>query len=149
MDKIHPVVQLLAQRMESHPEEFTFNDKGSLAVTGRWGAWIAQLGWHFNEEEKELIYGRAKELIFGRVHKEVMDELLNGDERRAEAQAKVEPAKLNAQQQYSAVQQQIAMLKQQQIQPVLPGSYYELDTGLTQTAPTSLYGKALNLLGIK
>jgi len=149
MDKIHPVVQLLAQRMESHPEEFTFNDKGSLAVTGRWGAWIAQLGWHFNEEEKELIYGRAKELIFGRVHKEVMDELLNGDERRAEAQAKVELAKLNAQQQYSAVQQQIAMLKQQQIQPVLPGSYYELDTGLTQTAPTSLYGKALNLLGIK
>lgn len=135
MDKIHPVVQLLAQRMESHPEEFTFNDKGSLAVTGRWGAWIAQLGWHFNEEEKELIYGKAKELIFNRIHGEVMDELLNGDER--------------AQQQYSAVQQQITMLKQQQIQPALPGSYYELDTGLTQTAPTSLYGKALNLLGIK
>ena len=115
MDKIHPVVQLLAQRMESHPEEFTFNDKGSLAVTGRWGAWIAQLGWHFNEEEKELIYGKAKELIFNRIHGEVMDELLNGDERRADKVRRDEAIRQinaqRAQQQYSAVQQQITMLK--------------------------------------
>lgn len=83
-ENVHPVVRLLAKRMESHPEEFKFHSGGSLAITGRWETWISQLGWYFNEAEKELIYGKAKELIFQRVHEEVMDELLNGEERRAE-----------------------------------------------------------------
>ncbi len=52
-DNIHPVVELLAARMESHPEEFQFQANSSLAVTGRWAIWISQLGWHFNEAEKE------------------------------------------------------------------------------------------------
>lgn len=81
-EDIHAVVKLLVARMQSNPEEFKFNPTGSLAITGRWERWIAQLGWHFNEAEKELIYGKAKELIFNRVHEEVMEELINGSDRR-------------------------------------------------------------------
>lgn len=81
-DEVHEVVTLLLARMESNPEEFEFHASGSLAVTGRWETWIAQLGWHFNEAEKALIYGKARELIFQRVHGEVLDELLNGEDRR-------------------------------------------------------------------
>jgi hypothetical protein len=86
-DEIHPVVELLVARMDSHPEEFRYNPTGSLAITGRWETWIAQLGWYMNEAEKALIYGKAKELIFQRIHEEVLDELLNGDERRRKAEA--------------------------------------------------------------
>lgn len=83
-EDIHAVVKLLVARMQSNPEEFKFNPTGSLAITGRWERWIAQLGWHFNEAEKELIYGKAKELIFNRVHEEVMEELINGSDRKIE-----------------------------------------------------------------
>jgi hypothetical protein len=81
-DEPHEVVKLLVARMESHPKEFEFHASGNLAVTGRWETWIAQLGWHFNEAEKALIYGKARELIFQRVHEEVLDELFNGEDRR-------------------------------------------------------------------
>lgn len=85
-EEIHPVVELLAARMESYPEEFQFHADGSLAITGRWETWIAQLGWHMNEAEKKLIYGKAREVRFARIHEEVMDELLNGPQRRVEAE---------------------------------------------------------------
>jgi hypothetical protein len=86
-DNIHPAVELLAARMESHPEEFQLHANSSLAITGRWETWIAQVGWYLNEAERELIYGKAKEVIFQRIHEEVLDELLNGEQRRAEEQA--------------------------------------------------------------
>ena len=81
-EELHDVVKLLLARMETHPEEFRFHNTGTLAITGRWETWINQLGWYFNEAEKKLIYGKAKEIIFQRVHEEVMDELCNGEERR-------------------------------------------------------------------
>ena len=113
MDEIHPVVRMLLARMESHPEEFQFHATSSLAVTGRWETWINQLGWHFNEAEKELIYGKAKELIFQRVHEEVMDELLNGEARRAEKERahQEQLSKYLAQQQQAAGQVNAASLQ--------------------------------------
>jgi hypothetical protein len=81
-DEPHEVVKLLAARMKSHPREFEFHASRNPAVTGRWETWIAQLGWHLNEAEKALIYGKARELIFQRVHEEVLDELFNGEDRR-------------------------------------------------------------------
>ena len=133
-DNIHPVVELLAARMESHPEEFQFQANSSLAVTGRWAIWISQLGWHFNEAEKELIYGKAKELIFQRVHEEVLDELLNGEERRAEAEREREEIiRRGAQQQYASQLQQATLASQ------LPGTYLQgADLYNNQIAPTTL-----------
>jgi hypothetical protein len=99
--------------MESHPEEFEFHASGSLAVTGRWETWITQLGWYFNEAEKALIYGKAKELIFQRVHGEVMDELLNGPERRRKEAEEHEYERQMVMQGKLAQQQQQAQQAQQ------------------------------------
>jgi len=108
---IHPGVELLDARMESNPEEFEFHASGSLAVTGRWETWIAQLGWHFNGAEKALIYGKARELIFQRIHEEVLDELMNGpDKRRKEEEEREYERSLMMQQ--ALAQQQKAYVSQ-------------------------------------
>lgn len=86
-DNIHEVVKLLAARMESHPEEFPISSRGQLPIGGRWAPWLAQAEQLMNEAERELIYGKAKEVIFQRIHEEVLDELLNGEQRRAEEKA--------------------------------------------------------------
>ena len=83
VDKIHPVVELLAARMESNPEEFPVNPNGQLPIMGRWAPWLAQAEHLMNDAERMLLYTKAKEVIFQRIHEEVMDELFNGDERRA------------------------------------------------------------------
>jgi len=135
-DNIHPVVELLAARMESHPEEFKFHNGSSLAITGRWETWINQLGWYFNEAEKELIYGKAKELIFQRVHEEVLDELLNGEERRAEERRQRKEAEERQMQSYA--QQQRAYLQQAALQP---GQYAQVQSlGALQSAGTIRLG---------
>ena len=74
-DNIHPVIQLLAKRMESHPEEF-------FHPINRWSVVIDNIkmqarGEDFVEFEKALSKVRLDQ-----IHEEVMDELLNGDERR-------------------------------------------------------------------
>lgn len=73
-DNVHPVVELLAARMESHPEEFGPN-RG-----GRWAEWLDQLIPFVTEAERVMLRGPMMQDI----HEEVLDELLNGDERRAQ-----------------------------------------------------------------
>lgn len=75
-DNIHEVVKLLVARMESHPEEFDPN-RG-----GRWAEWLEQLIPLVTEEERVILRGPMMQGI----HEEVLDELLNGEERRAQAQ---------------------------------------------------------------
>lgn len=72
-DNIHPVVELLAARMESHPEEFETNGGG------RWAEWLDRLIPFVTEEERVMLRGHMMQDI----HEEVLDELLNGEERRA------------------------------------------------------------------
>ena len=81
-DKIHPVVELLAARMESHPEEFRMDGDR------RWGAWMAQMEGLLTEEEKLLL--RRSEMQD--IHEEVLDELMNGPERRAQEKRKQDEA---------------------------------------------------------
>lgn len=75
-DNIHEVVKLLAARMESHPEEFEPNGGG------RWAEWLDRLIPFVTEEERVMLRGPMMQGI----HEEVLDELLNGEERRAQAQ---------------------------------------------------------------
>ena len=116
-DNIHPVVRLLAKRMESHPEEFRFHDSQTLAITGRWETWVHQIRPFLNEAEDEMLFGKAKEAFLQRVHEEVLDELLNGDERRAKENRQREEAE------QAYVQQQRAYLQQ----AAQPGSFVELN----------------------
>lgn len=76
-ENVHPVVQLLAKRMDSHPEEFT---------KGRWGMWVSALMEMATPEEKLLL----RKFRMDEIHEEVMDELLNGEVRRAEEERKRE-----------------------------------------------------------
>ena len=83
-DNVHPVVELLAARMESHPEEFRIYDNSTLAIGGRWETWISQIRPFMNGAEHEMLFSTAKEAFLQRVHEEVLDELMNGEERRAQ-----------------------------------------------------------------
>jgi hypothetical protein len=76
-DKLHPVVELMLARMETHPEEFPETFTG-----GRWYTVITRiLNWS-SEEESEVLRERLRDIMLDKAHAEAMDELLNGEERR-------------------------------------------------------------------
>jgi hypothetical protein len=74
-DNIHPVVELLAARMESHPEEFNADD-------GRWAQFLDELIPFVTEEERVML----RKPMMQTIHEGVLDELLNGPERRRKAE---------------------------------------------------------------
>lgn len=133
-DNIHPVVELLAARMESHPEEFRIYDNSTLAIGGRWETWISQIRPFMNEAEREVLFGEVKKVFLQRVHEEVLDELMNGGERRAEAKREREEAmRWRGQQQYASQLQQATLASQ------LPGTYLQgADLYNNQIAPMTL-----------
>lgn len=112
-NNIHPVVELLAARMESHPEEFPVQPNGQLPIMGRWAPWLAQAEHLMNDAERTLLYTKAKETIFQRIHEEVLDELMNGPERRAEEQRKRDE-EMQRHIAHAAAQQQAAQQRQLQ-----------------------------------
>ena len=71
MSEPHEVVKLLVARMESNPEEF--ND-----VEGRWAQWLDELMPFVTEKERLML----RKPMMQTIHEDVMDELLNGPERR-------------------------------------------------------------------
>jgi hypothetical protein len=73
-DNIHPVVELLAARMKSHPEEF------GVESDGRWAQYLDELMPFTTEEERVMLRGPMMQDI----HEDVLEELLNGPERRAQ-----------------------------------------------------------------
>jgi hypothetical protein len=76
-DKIHPVVELLAARMESNPEEFAPDGEG------RWAQWLDELIPFVTEAERVMLRGPMMQTF----HEQVLDELMNGpDKRRKEAE---------------------------------------------------------------
>lgn len=99
-DNVHEVVKLLAARMESHPEEFG-PDRG-----GRWAEWLDRLIPFVTEEERVMLFNKSKEAFLQRVHEEVLDELLNGEERRAREKRErdLEMQRIMAQAQQNALQ---------------------------------------------
>lgn len=80
MTEPHDVVKLLIARMESYPEEFGPNG------SGRWEEWLDQLMPFVTEAERVLLRGPMMQGI----HEEVLDELLNGEERRRKYQENFE-----------------------------------------------------------
>jgi hypothetical protein len=74
---LHPVVDLMLARMESHPEEFS-----ELFNGGRWYTIIMQILDWSSEKENEAIREKLRDIILDKAHADAMDELLNGEERR-------------------------------------------------------------------
>lgn len=76
----HPLVDLMLERMKSHPEEF--EDQCT-----RWDEALSAIQTFAPESQKELIRQAQSNILLDVAYREAMDELLNGEQRRAEAKA--------------------------------------------------------------
>jgi hypothetical protein len=79
VDEIHPVVDLMLARMKSNPEEF------AERYGGRWSDILTHITDCGSDAEVEAIREGTRSIILDKAHAQAMDELLNGDERRAKA----------------------------------------------------------------
>lgn len=78
-DEPHDVVKLLIARMESHPEEFKIAEE---PFHDRWYDHVNSVEAFGNEADKAAIKAKLRDIRLGETHERVMDELLNGPERR-------------------------------------------------------------------
>lgn len=83
-DDLHEVVKLLLARMESHPDEFASDLSVSVGESraDRWWQAIRLVNDCGTKKEKDAINQGIRKIKLQRAHEMVMDELLNGDERR-------------------------------------------------------------------
>ena len=84
-DDIHPVVELLIARMESHPEEFRDDylmSELTSTGSGRWYKAIRAIRDHGLERDVETLNAALSKIHMQQIHDWVMDELFNGDDRR-------------------------------------------------------------------
>ena len=80
-EELHPAVQLLLKRMESHPEEFV--PPPEMAWTpSRWQHVLEVVVDHGSAADKEAVDNKIRALQMERLHQWALDELLNGEERR-------------------------------------------------------------------
>jgi hypothetical protein len=91
-DEVHPVVELLIARMESHPEEFKddylISEVRPMTGSGRWHQAIRAIREHGLERDVEALNAALSKIRMQQIHEWTMDELLNGeDRRRAEEEA--------------------------------------------------------------
>ena len=84
MTEPHDAVKLLLARMESHPEEFRVAEE---PFHDRWYDHVNSVEAFGNEADKAAIKAKLRDIRLGETHERVMDELLNGpDKRRKEAE---------------------------------------------------------------
>lgn len=107
-DEMHDVVNLLLKRMESHPEEFA---RGM----SRWGWLVNDAMEHGSDEERAALKKGLRPILMQEIHEHVMDELLNGEERRRREMEEAEYEKQLLQQAKTA---KAVLLSQQQAQQV-------------------------------
>lgn len=106
MSELHPVTKLLLARMESHPEEF------ADLYNPRWSAILGEFENEAMEEDHKVFRTALSRIRMDKLHEKVMDELLNGEERRAEKE-RLEQQNAHRYAQISAVQAQTQAQAQQ------------------------------------
>jgi len=109
MAEMHDVVKLLLARMESHPEEFNGDMAERDSRSYRWWQAIRLVQENGTAEEKAAIGKGIRKIKLQHAHEMVMDELLNGDDRRHKFQEDQEYEERLLQQMR---QQQITMAQQ-------------------------------------
>jgi hypothetical protein len=78
-DEPHAVVRLLLKRMESHPEEFKI---GEGIFHQRWSHHVDIVQDNGSEADKAALNAKLRDILMNELHEQVMDELVNGPERR-------------------------------------------------------------------
>lgn len=70
---MHHAVEILLARMESHPEDFEPNAKG------HWQHWHNTYKKFFNEEERELVSAKLREINLNRMSQDMMESMVEGE----------------------------------------------------------------------
>jgi hypothetical protein len=87
-NEVHPVVELLIARTESHPEEFRddylMSEVRPTVGSGRWFRVIHAIRDHGSEQDNAALSARLRDIRMQQIHEWTMDELLTGDDRRRE-----------------------------------------------------------------
>ena len=123
-NNIHPVVELLAARMESNPEEFAPDGEG------RWAQWLDELIPFVTEAERVMLRGPMMQTF----HEQVLDELMNGPERRR---------KVFEEQEYERnLSKSLLLTKHQMIQQQLQGYQQAYGGGGGAGAAQGIVGKS-------
>lgn len=86
-DEPHDAVKLLLARMDSHPEEFRLKDP---SYHDRWYNHMSAINTYGNEADIAALAGKVRDIRMAEVHEQIMEELLNGDERRAKEKEEYE-----------------------------------------------------------
>ncbi len=66
--EVHPVIELMLKRMDSHPEEFRTDH--------RWAHHYQHQRSHWNSTEKKLFNAKMREIRMQAMHENLMKELL-------------------------------------------------------------------------
>lgn len=158
-EELHPVVELLLARMNTHPEEFMdeylFSELEPVNHygNGRWEAVLRAVCKNANEAELEAVNEALRPIRLNQAHEHMMDELCNGEERRR----KEREAREAEERRYYALQQQAAMNQTYTTQqanalnqlsslgPPVPGTFYETQAPIG----LGLVGSIKKGLGIK
>ena len=108
---VHPLVKLVLARIESHPEEFHGHTgpENMVRTINRWDDAICTINNHGSEEDKAALNSKLNAISMDAAHERMMDELLNGDERRRkEREAYEEERKRYGLQQQQIYQQNLS-----------------------------------------
>lgn len=112
-DKVHPLVELLVARAKSHPDEFRDEPDNTLTTSAsdRWWRAISVISRNGTSADKALMSSTIGRIAMDKAHNWALDELLNGEERRAEERrVREETEKRYAAQAKSAAMSQQAQL---------------------------------------
>ena len=137
-DDVHPAVVLIVERMKSHPEEFAAGLEAPrhLGSEGaRWGRLLERMDPWLSDADKAYLDQHFRALAMERIHHDMLDELMNGPERRAE----LERQRIAAQQAQMASQAQSQQAYKAQSQSGLTAyqAQAQLGSGITGKNATS------------
>jgi hypothetical protein len=114
-DEIHPVVELLIARMDSHPEEFRddylMSEVRASISSGRWLRATQAIQDHGSKRDVEALNAALSKIYMQYIHDWVMDELFNGDDRRREEEEVKKRVWLQQQQMHQQAYQQSPHLR--------------------------------------
>ena len=150
-EEVHPLVTLLTERMKTHPEEFdpVFDEAvASSDIRYRWARALEEIKHHGSVADRAAITVATRDVRLDKAHQWALDELMNGDDRRAtekrdreayKAQMHANQRNIYAQQAMSLSQQSAVQLRGQltgatAVSPTLP----QPPTAWTSTRTTSL-----------
>lgn len=143
--EIHEVVQLLLARMESHPEEFDYRRAGDDAPKTtdpyRWDRFMQELETVATDEEWSAIRAGIRKLRMEGLHAAVIDELVNGDERREKERLERE-----AGEQRWKLQQQQILAQQLALYNGYGNAASALGSATASAAPQGLLGRIKGLI---